>query len=261
MTDTEHLLIVEHDRASREQLCAYLAQQSIATTVIERPSGMRALRAAFKSRPPDLCVLDVSARGGLDFKLYRELRASAHHAIPVILLGERADEGDRILGLELGADDFQGKPYAPRELLARVRAVLRRTRMLPPNMQPAPPAAQLRFGHWRLDLARHQLHRDQGAAAAADGAALAGTEYRLLRAFLDHPQRVLSRGELLALVHEGSHADKPGHAAPFARSIDLLVGRLRQRLGDTSRAPRHIRTVRGEGYLFAAAVELIEHAG
>ena len=258
MNNTDQVLVVEHDRASRERLCAYLAQQDFGVTSVERPAGLRALRAAFKAGQPDLVLLDVTGRRGLDFTLYRELRASAHHAVPVILLGAHADEADRILGLEMGADDFQSKPYAPRELLARIRAVLRRTRMLPPNLLPALAPACLRFGHWRLDLMARRLHGD-GECGIADPTALSAAEYRLLRVFLDHPQRVLAREQLLSLLHEAS--DGGALPRPMPRSIDLLVGRLRQRLGDSVHAPRHIRTVRGEGYLFASAVELVDWAG
>jgi two-component system, OmpR family, response regulator len=143
----------------------------------------------------------------------------------------------------MGADDYLTKPFAPRELLARIKAVLRRTRMLAPNLQPLQQARELRFGAWRLDTtARHLL---DGAGTLVP---LTGAEYRLLRVLLEHPQRVLSRDQLLNLT-QGRDADA------FDRSIDLLVSRLRQRLSDDSREPRYIKTVRNEGYVFCEAVE------
>jgi len=176
--------------------------------------------------------------------LTRDLRAGKWKAIPILMLTARSDEADRILGLEMGADDYLVKPFAARELLARVRAVLRRTRMLPPNMRSTEEARMLAFGEWRLDtIARHLLD-DSGLMVA-----LSGAEYRLLRVFLDHPQRVLSRDQLLTRT-QGRETE------PFERSIDLLVSRLRQRLRDDAREPRYIKTVRNEGYVFTLPIEL-----
>jgi two-component system OmpR family response regulator len=143
----------------------------------------------------------------------------------------------------MGADDYMAKPFGVRELLARVRAVLRRTRMLPPNLQATDSPPRLGFGDWQLDTtARHLLD------ASGTMVALSGAEYRLLRVFLDHPQRVLTRDQLLNLT-QGRDADI------YDRSIDLLVSRLRQRLGDDAREPRYIKTLRSEGYVFSASVE------
>jgi DNA-binding response OmpR family regulator len=146
----------------------------------------------------------------------------------------------------MGADDYLTKPFSARELLARINAVLRRTRMLPPNLQITDSSRLIGFGKWRLDTtARHLLDTDDTLVA------LSGAEYRLLRVFLDHPQRVLSREQLLNLT-QGREADI------FDRSIDLLVSRLRQRLQDDAREPACIKTVRNEGYVFALPVQLIE---
>jgi two-component system OmpR family response regulator len=162
------------------------------------------------------------------------------------MLTARAEESDRILGLEMGADDYLVKPFAARELLARVNAVLRRARMLPPNLQVTEAAQLLAFGDWRLDTtARHLIDADDTVVA------LSGAEYRLLRVFLDHPQRVLNRDQLLNLT-QGRDADQ------FDRSIDLLISRLRQRLNDDAREPRYIKTLRSEGYVFSATVEVRE---
>ena len=162
------------------------------------------------------------------------------------MLTARSEETDRIVGLEMGADDYLTKPFAVRELMARIRSVLRRARMLPPNMQVTEAVQMLGFGDWRLDTtARHLLDQDGTMVA------LSGAEYRLLRVFLDHPQRVLTRDQLLNLT-QGRASD------PFDRSIDLLVSRLRQRLLDGAREPRYIKTLRNEGYVFSATVTLIE---
>jgi two-component system, OmpR family, response regulator len=174
--------------------------------------------------------------------LCRELRAPGQPHMPIVMLTARSDEADRILGLELGADDYLTKPFAARELLARIRSVLRRTRMLPPNMAVHEPARWLVFGDWRLDTTARHLLDASGAAVA-----LSGAEYRLLRVLLSHPNRVLTRDQLLNLT-QGRDAEV------FDRSIDLLVSRLRQRLGDGVREPRYIKTVRNEGYVFSEAV-------
>jgi two-component system OmpR family response regulator len=178
--------------------------------------------------------------------LCRQLRAGKHKATPILMLTARNDETDRIIGLELGADDYLVKPFAARELLARINAVLRRTRMLPPNLQVTETGRLLKFGAWRLDtVARHLLDEDGTAIA------LSGAEYRLLCVFVDHPQRVLNRDQLLNLT-QGREAEI------FDRSIDLLVSRLRQRLRDDAREPAYIKTVRSEGYVLSMPVEISE---
>ena len=155
---------------------------------------------------------------------------------------------DRIVGLEMGADDYLAKPFVPRELYARVRAILRRARALPPNLEgsPAERAAELRFAAWRLDtIGRHLIDSD-GVVVP-----LSGAEYRMLMVFLTHPQRVLSRDQLMELT-QGREADV------FDRSIDLLVSRLRQRLRDNAREPGILKTVRNEGYVLACAVTSVD---
>ena len=146
----------------------------------------------------------------------------------------------------MGADDYLAKPFSARELLARIRSVLRRTRMLPPNMRSTESASKLAFGDWQVDTTARNLIDDSGVMVA-----LSGAEYRLLMVFLDHPQKVLSRDQLLSLT-QGREAEL------FERSIDLLVSRLRQRLRDDAREPRYIKTVRSEGYVFSSAVEALD---
>jgi two-component system OmpR family response regulator len=176
--------------------------------------------------------------------LCRNLRATDPASPPILMLTARGDETDRIVGLEMGADDYLSKPFASRELLARIRAVLRRARAIPANLKISEAAPYLAFGDWLLDTTRRHL-----LDAAGTVVSLSGAEYRLLRIFLDYPQRVLTRDQLLSLTH-GRDSE------PFDRSIDLLVSRLRQRLRDVAREPRFIKTVRSEGYVFAAAIEI-----
>jgi two-component system OmpR family response regulator len=161
------------------------------------------------------------------------------------MLTARNDDTDRIVGLEMGADDYLAKPFVARELLARIKAILRRTRMLPPNLQVTEAGQLIAFGDWQLDTTARHLLDKEGTAVA-----LSGAEYRLLRVFLDHPQRVLSRDQLLNLT-QGREAEL------FDRSIDLLVSRVRQRLRDDAREPAYIKTVRSEGYVLAMPVEIV----
>lgn len=239
----DHVLIVDDDREIRELVGNYLKKNGLRTTLA---ADGRQMRAFLDTAQVDLIVLDIMMPGDDGLVLCRELRAGKHRATPVLMLTARDDETDRIIGLEMGADDYLVKPFAARELLARINAVLRRTRMLPPNLVVSEQARLLGFGDWRLDTtARHLLD------ALGTVVALSGAEYRMLRVFLDHPQRVLSREQLLNLT-QGREADL------FDRSIDLLVSRLRQRLLDDARQPAYIKTVRNEGYVFSFPVQLLE---
>jgi len=157
------------------------------------------------------------------------------------MLTARGEETDRIVGLEMGADDYLAKPFSARELLARIKAILRRARSLPDNLQPDS-ARHIRFADWTLDTAHRQLISPTKAVTP-----LSGAEYRLLRIFLGHPNCVLNRDQLVDLT-QGKEAD------PLDRSIDVQVSRLRNRLGDDPREPRLIKTVRGEGYVLAVNV-------
>ena len=238
---SDHILIVDDDREIRELLTTYLVRNGMRAEAV--PTG-RHMRAALENEGPfDLIVLDLMLPGEDGLALTRNLRAGKWKTIPILMLTARSDEADRILGLEMGADDYLAKPFAARELLARIRSVLRRTRMLPPNMRSTEDARVLAFGEWRLDTTGRTLVDQDGLLVA-----LSGAEYRMLRVFLDHPQRVLSRDQLLNMT-QGRDAEL------FDRSIDLLVSRLRQRLRDEAREPRYIKTVRSEGYVFAQAVE------
>ena len=243
MEAPDHLLLVDDDRQLVGLLARYLEEGGYRVSTAHHAAQMRAVLAGARI---DLIVLDLMLPGEDGLSLCRELRARRAAPIPILMLTARSEEADRILGLEMGADDYLTKPFATRELLARIRAVLRRTRMLPPNLQPLHQARELRFGDWRLDTTARHLLDAQGTLVP-----LTGGEFRLLRVLLDHPQRVLNRDQLLELT-QGREADA------FDRSIDLLVSRLRQRLRDDSREPRYIKTVRNEGYVFCAEVQAVE---
>lgn len=244
MQHTDHILVVDDDREIRELLTEYLEKNGLKVTAV---ADGKQLRAALMAASIDLIVLDLMLLGEDGLTLCRDLRASGAKPVPILMLTARGDETDRIVGLEMGADDYLTKPFAARELLARIHAVLRRTRMLPPNLQLTDAAHRIHFGAWVLDTtARHVLDADGTMVS------LSGAEYRLLRVFLDHPQHVLNRDQLLNLT-QGRDMEL------FDRSIDLLVSRLRQRLRDDAREPRYIKTVRSEGYVFAAEVEARKH--
>jgi two-component system OmpR family response regulator len=236
MDAPDRVLIVDDDAEIRSLLGAYLLKNGLRPTAV---ADGRAMWQALERGRFDLIILDLMLPGEDGLTLCRNLRAKSD--IPVIMLTARGEETDRIVGLEMGADDYLAKPFSARELLARIKAILRRARSLPENLR-AEEAPRLRFGDWMLDTVHRQLVTASGVVTP-----LSGAEYRLLRIFLDHPNRVLNRDQLVDLT-QGREAD------PLDRSIDVQVSRLRHRLGDDPREPRLIKTVRGEGYVLAAAV-------
>jgi two-component system OmpR family response regulator len=239
MEKIDHVLIVDDDREIRELVGAYMQKNGVRVSLA---AGGRQMRAVLADEPPDIIVLDLMLPGESGLALCRELRESEWRSIPILMLTALNEETDRIVGLEMGADDYLVKPFAVRELLARIRAILRRSRMMPPTLDRSAAAPFLCFGDWRLDTVGRHLLDSEGTLVA-----LSGAEYRLLRVFVDRPQRVLTRDQLLNLT-QGRQTE------PFDRSIDLMVSRLRQRLRDGAREPRYIKTLRNEGYVFSAAV-------
>ncbi|MDZ7592126.1 MAG: response regulator [Rubrivivax sp.] len=234
---TDHILIVDDDAEIRSLLTRYLEKNGLRATAV---GDGRAMWRALADGAFDLVVLDLMLPGDDGLTLCRNLRAKSD--MPVLMLTARGDETDRIIGLEMGADDYLPKPFSPRELLARIKVILRRTRSLPPNLQPAD-ESRLRFAGWVLDTARRQL-----VSPAGEVTPIGGAEYKLLHVFVTHPNRVLSRDQLLDLS-QGREAE------PLDRSIDVQVSRLRQRLGEDPRNPALIKTVRGEGYVLSAPVD------
>jgi two-component system OmpR family response regulator len=229
-----HILIVEDARDIREPLARYLREHGYRTTTA--PDALAA-RKALRSSGIDLAVLDIMMPGEDGLSLCRSIRETSQ--IPVILLTARGEEVDRIIGLEMGADDYIAKPFSPRELIARIAAVLRRTQALPPRQKP-PDAERIRFGDWLLDTGQRELIGKDGVATA-----LSSGEFSLLRALIERPKISLTRNQLLDLT-------KGRDAELFDRSIDNHVSRLRRKLEPDPKNPRYIKTVWGGGYMFAA---------
>ena len=228
-------LIVDDDEPLQQLLCGYLERYNIDSRGV---AGGEAMRAALAEGDIDIVVLDLMLPGEDGLSLCRWLRRESK--IPILMLTARCEPADRVLGLELGADDYMSKPFEPRELVARIHSILRRVRH---GHQPAPhdrTYQRIRFDGWVLDGVLRQLHSPEGVLVP-----LSNAEFRLLWVFLERPRRVLNREQLL-------DAARGRAIEAFDRSIDLLVSRIRQKLGDDPRTPRLIKTVRGEGYLFDA---------
>ncbi len=243
METTDHILVVDDDRDIRELIVDYLVKSGYRAT---GAANGKEMRAVLDRQAVDMVVLDIMMPGDDGLTLCRQLRSGQHKDLPILMLTARHDDMDRILGLEMGADDYVVKPFVARELLARIKAILRRFRTLPPNLQVTEAGRIIAFGDWQLDTsARHLLD------ATGTIVALSGAEYRLLRVFVDHPQRVLTRDQLLNFT-QGRDAEL------FERSIDLLVSRVRQRLNEDARTLLYIKTVRSEGYVFSMPVSIIE---
>lgn len=236
------LVVVDDDPEIRELLADYLGRHGFRTLMAEDAEALQALLVGEK---PDLLIVDLMLPGDDGFTICRRVRRDSE--VPIIMLTASADETDRILGLELGADDYLGKPFNPRELLARIKAVLRRThRPAEQGAQPHPDQARLvAFGDWRLDRVTREL-----IDGAGERSALSGADFQLLQVFLEHPEEVLSREALYDLSR-----GRP--APPLDRSIDVHVCRLRQRLGEDAQHSQLIRTVRGAGYVLATRVEAL----
>jgi two-component system OmpR family response regulator len=238
MENQGHILVVDDDAEIRDLVAEYLRLHGYRVSVARDGAQMR---GAMKAERPDLVVLDLMLPGEDGLSLCRDLRARSN--LPVIMLTARREEIDRIIGIEMGADDYLGKPFNPRELLARIKSVLRRARALPVAQIDA---RRLRFAGWTLDCSARHLIDPQGVIVP-----LSGAQYRLLAALLNNPERVLDRDRLVDLAFGRE-------ATPFDRSIDVQVSRLRQLLRDNGREPRIIKTVRNGGYVLAAAVERLD---
>ena len=235
MQTAPHLLIVEDDAEIRRIVARFLRESGF--RVSEAAEG-RAMDKALADGRIDLVVLDVMLPGEDGLSLCRRLRAGS--SIPIVMLTAMGDEVDRIVGLEMGADDYIAKPFNPRELLARIRAVLRRAAQQP--VAGAERKMVLVFDEWRLDGALRRLFSPEGARVA-----LTGAEFDLLLALCQHPRRVLNRDQLLDLTQ--------GRAAgPCERSIDVLVSRIRNKIEREPRDPEIIKTVRLGGYMFTPDV-------
>jgi two-component system OmpR family response regulator len=232
-----HVLVVEDDRETRALIAKYLRTNACnVTTAID---GREMVRAMADHRV-DLLILDVMLPGEDGLSLCRKVRAESQ--LPIIMLTARAEDVDRILGLEMGADDYLAKPFNPRELLARINAVLRR-QAAAQTVIAASGATALTFLGWRIDLRLRELRDPAGARVAVTGA-----EFDLLRTFCERPGRVLSRDSLLDLTQGRS-------AGSFERSIDVLVSRIRRKIEPDPQEPTLIKTVRSGGYVFTPTVD------
>jgi len=237
MTSTPHILVVDDDKEIRGLLSRFLAKHDFRVTAA---ADGREMKKALADWNIDLIILDLMLPGETGLNLCRWLRTRSK--VPVVMLTAMGDETDRIVGLEIGADDYLPKPFNPRELLARVRAVLRRSAAAIPDGQDTRSGA-LHFAGWSLDLVTRRL--ETPARVLVD---LTTGEFDLLVVFAQRPNRVLSREQLVDLTHSRS-------AIPFDRSIDIQVSRLRRKIETDLKAPAMIKTVRGGGYLFTPTVE------
>ena len=229
------LLLVDDEPTLREPLAEYLTRQGF---VVQEAESAAAARTKLAQATPDLVLLDIMMPGEDGLSLCRHLVESRR--LPTILLTAKGEAMDRIIGLEIGADDYVTKPFEPRELVARIRSVLRRAE------RPAAPATDdellYEFEGWQLDPLKHRLTDPDGALVP-----LSTAEFRMLRAFCDHPRQVLDRDRLLDMV-QGREAHL------FDRAVDNQISRLRRKIEADSRNPRFVQTVRGGGYRFGAEV-------
>lgn len=230
-----HIVVVDDEQIVRETVHEYLVRHGYA---VSQADGAEALRALMAERPVDLVILDVNMPGEDGVSVARWLRQRGR--VGVIMLTANTDSVDRVVGLEVGADDYVAKPFDPRELLARVRAVLRR--VAPDDAAPAATlGAEVRIGRCVLNLDSRRLFDADGSAVP-----LTAMEFDLLRAFVDNPNRVLSRDRLLDLAHQKE-------SEGFDRSIDTRITRLRRKVETDPATPQAIKTVRGAGYIFVPA--------
>ena len=236
MNSPPHILVVEDDREVSALVARFLRTNDMRVSVA---NGSRAMDKVLEESRIDLVVLDLMLPDEDGLSICRRLRASS--GLPIIMLTAKAEDVDRIIGLEMGADDYLTKPFNPRELLARIRSVLRRSSGNP--VEAATTGNVLTFDGWRLDRHARQLHNADGARVA-----LTGAEFDLLLVFCERPRRVLRRDQLIDLTQ--------GRAAnPFERSIDILVSRLRQKVEKDPKEPVLFQTIRSGGYMFSPEVK------
>jgi DNA-binding response OmpR family regulator len=235
-----HVLAVDDDPGVRQLVADYLSQNDLRVTTVATGKELTAVMA---SETIDLVVLDVRLQGEDGMQIARKLREQS--GIPILMLTGRAEEADRVMGLELGADDYLTKPFSPRELLARIRALLRRAQAQATVAEAIGKARAYRFGGWELSIGLRKLKSPQGEAVT-----LTNGEFSLLAAFLSAPQRILTRDQLLEL-------SRLHNAEVYDRSIDVQILRLRRKIEADPSHPQFIVTERGAGYVFNGAVEIV----
>jgi len=238
---TAHVLVVDDDPSIRQMIVDYLGDNDIRVTAV---AGAQPIAEVMARDTIDLLVLDLRLPGEDGMDVARRLRAESA-GLPIIILTGRKDEADRVMGLELGADDYLTKPFSPRELLARIRALLRRSRVQQTVADGLQAMRAYRFAGWELNVRLRRL-----TSSAGSHVPLTNTEFNLLAAFLAAPQRVLSRDQLLGMSR--LHNDEV-----YDRSIDTQVARLRRKIEAPGGPSGLIRTERGAGYVFCAEVEIV----
>jgi len=235
-----HVLALDDDPAIRSLVADYLGQNEVRVTAV---STGKELAEVMARETIDLIVLDVRLQGEDGMQIARKLRESS--GIPILMLTGRAEEADRVMGLELGADDYLTKPFSPRELLARIRALLRRANAQASVADALAKVRAYRFGGWELNVGLRKLKSPDGKQVE-----ITNNEFSLLAAFLSAPQRILSRDQLLDL-------SRLHNAEVYDRSIDVQILRLRRKIEADPAHPKFIVTERGAGYVFSAAVEIV----
>jgi two-component system, OmpR family, response regulator len=233
--DTASILLVEDDSEIGALISRYLQANQMSATLVENGTAMDAALAAGAY---DLVLLDINLPGEDGLSICRRLRSERE--IPIVMVTAQGDDTDKIVGLELGADDYIAKPFNPRELLARIRAVLRRAS--DQAMRSGEAKQVYRFAGWSVNVSAREV-----VAPAGMRVAMTAAEFDLLYALCEHPNRVLSRDQLLGLTHGPVEG-------PAERSIDTLISRLRQKIESDAKSPKIIQTVRSEGYMFATQV-------
>ena len=235
-----HIAALDDDASVRAMIAEYLAKHELRVTAVATGSELTAL---IERETIDAVILDLRLPGEDGMQIARRLRE--HSTVPILMLSGLTDEADRVMGLELGADDYLGKPFSPRELLARIRALLRRAQARATVADAIAKVRAYRFGDWELNIGLRKLKSADGSAID-----LTNGEFSLLTAFLSAPQRVLTRDQLLEL-------SRLHNAEVYDRSIDVQILRLRRKIEPDPANPRFITTERGAGYVFQAAVEAV----
>lgn len=235
MVKGKQILIVDDDQEIRELLREYLARAGF--DVLTAAEGNEMYRE-LAGQQPDLIILDIMMPGDDGFSLCQQIRRTSQ--VPIIMLTAASDEADRVIGLELGADDYIAKPFSPRELMARIKALLRRAEFRQPERESS--GRRIRFADWILDNLSQHLTNDDGSELD-----LTGSDFMLLSLFLQHPGQVMDRDSI-------SDATRGRETLPMERGIDVQISRLRQKLGDNGKNPRIIKTIRGSGYMLIAEV-------
>lgn len=234
MTQKKLIMVVDDDQEIRELLDEYLTKAGYQVIVAADGKQMHMLLGCYN---PNLIVLDIMMPGDDGFTLCRQIREGSH--VPIIMLTAASNEADKVIGLEFGADDYMAKPFSPRELLARIKAQLRRS-----DFQTKAAPRYYVFEHWQLDTKTRRLQNTSNAQTVV----LSGTEYAFLLLFLENPSKILSRDDISDFTHGRE-------ALPDERGTDVMLSRLRSRLGDSGKNPQLIKTIRGVGYVLVADVQ------